>query len=96
MTSPGQPLRQSALEAMVNTLTGFPINAGVRVLLWGALGYDRTVGAVLWIDLVVKGVATVHEFIVRRVFNAVHVQGWASLWVWWQNALALVPAVCAG
>ena len=33
---------------------------------------------------------------VRRAFNAVHVQGWASLWVWWQNALALVPAVCAG
>ena len=64
-----QTKRQSLVESIANTFTGFVISFASTFLIFPLMGFESTTGKNLIITVFFTGVSIIRNYILRRVFN---------------------------
>lgn len=70
-----QSKRASLLESLANTFIGFVISIVVGYFVFPMFGMPKSLASSFWITVVFTVVSIGRNYIVRRVFNFLHVKG---------------------
>ncbi len=64
-----QTKRQSAVEAVVNTLTGYGVSLGVSLVIYPLFGFPVTFVQANALTCIFTALSILRNYIVRRLFN---------------------------
>lgn len=70
----GQPKSHSFLESIANVIIGFCVALLTQVVVFPLFGIEASLGQNLAIGGVFTGVSIVRSYLVRRLFNWIHVK----------------------
>lgn len=69
-----QSRKASLLESLANTLSGFGLSIVVGYFVFPLFGMPQSLASSFWITVVFTVVSIGRNYIVRRVFNFLHVK----------------------
>lgn len=70
----GQSRRHSAAESVANVLVGYIIATGSNMIVLPAFGYAVSVADAAGIGLVFTVISLIRSYVLRRVFNWLHLR----------------------
>ncbi|WP_041963444.1 DUF7220 family protein [Sulfurospirillum cavolei] len=69
-----QSKRASLLESLANTFSGFLLSIAVGYFVFPMFGMPQSLSSSFWITVVFTVVSIGRNYVVRRVFNFLHVK----------------------
>lgn len=73
--SKGQSTKMSLVESVVSVIAGYILTVLIQLMVYPMFGINIPSQAAMFISLVVVVAAFAKNFMVRRVFNHLHVRG---------------------
>ena len=71
----GQSRRASAIETCLSTAIGYVVAVSAQMVLFPWVGIHVSAGTDLKLGVAFTAVSIVRDFVVRRLFNHLHVKG---------------------